>query len=167
MHVLDRVLHILRNVFVACVNTILAAMLVVNAVNIAWRALAGTAFNPVFPWTVIGFVWLTFLGFYVFIYDRRDVAVEILTSRFPVVLRRAAGFFALFVMLGMLFIVLTTAPQIIASQSDRMDMVGIPRYSLGLPLFVSSALVFVLLLRRMPEIWRGAPEHYHVPEGAD
>lgn len=167
MFVLDQLLLRLRNVFVVVANLILAAMLVANAVNITWRAVFGTAFNPVFPWTVLGFVWLTFIGFYIFVHDRRDVVVDLLTARLPVPLRRAAAFLAIAVVVAMLIIVLTTAPRLIASQGDRLNMVGLPRFSLGVPLFVSSVLVLVTTLRRIPEIWRGAPEHAHVPEGAD
>ncbi|EPX85224.1 TRAP transporter small permease [Salipiger mucosus] len=167
MDLLDKILKRLRDVFVACANIILALMLVSNAVNIGWRALVGTAFNPVFPWTVVGFVWLTFLGFYVFVHDRGDVAVDLVTSRLPRVLQRAAGVLAVGVTLTMLVIILATAPRLISSQSDAMDMIGIPRFALGIPLFVSAALVMIVTLRRIPEIWRGPPEHYHVPEGAD
>lgn len=165
--VLDRVLLVLRHVFLAAANLILAAMLVANAFNIFTRAAFGTAFNPIFPWTVIGFVWLTFVGFYVFVYDRRDVVVDMVVSRLPLLVRRFAAVLAVAITLALLVIILATMPELLASQSDRMDMVGIPRYSMALPLFVSAALVLVLTLRRIPEIWRGIPDDRHVPEGVD
>lgn len=168
MKTFDRTLLALRHLFLTCANLILLAMLVANAVNIFWRAVAGTAFNAVFPWTTLAFVWLTFIGFYVYMFDRRDVSVDLIVKRLPGPLRRLCAILGIVVPLGLLLLILATAPAIIDSQSDRIDMVGVPRYAMVLPLFASAALVVVLILRRIPEFWRGLPaDHAHPLEGAD
>lgn len=169
MQLLDRILLSLRHVFLTCANLLLLAMLVANAVNIAWRALLGTAFNWVFPWTMMAFLWMVFIGFYVFVHDRRDVTVDVIVKRFPQVLRRLCAVLAVVVPVAMLVVLLGTIPAVLQSQADRIDMVGLPRFSITLPLFASAALVLVVTLRRAPELWAGLPQtdHAHPPEGAD
>ncbi len=168
MILLDRTLLVLRNMFLIGANILLILMLAANSVNILWRAVAGKAFNAVFPWTMMGFVWLVFLGFYVFVYDRRDVAVDIVLKYLPTRQRQFVTLIAMLISVTLLCVILGSLPDVLRTQADRIDMVGLPRFSMVLPLFASTALVLVILLRRLPELLSGeAIDHSHPPEGAD
>src|SRR5688572_31449208 len=65
-----------ERLFLALANVCLAAMLVINAVNILWRGVTGQNLNLVWPWTTLLFVWMTFFGFFVIYRRATDITVD-------------------------------------------------------------------------------------------
>lgn len=144
--------------FLLLAGLLLIAMLAGNAANIASRNLFGVAILFVFPWTIVFFVWGSFLCFFVIYRRRRDIAVEFLVDRLPPRLQRITRFIAKLVTLGVTGVLIWQAPDVLALQVGPIsELVDIERYLLSIPLFVSSFLIFTDTL---VDILRGSPERH-------
>jgi TRAP-type C4-dicarboxylate transport system permease small subunit len=95
----------------------------------------------VFPWTTVLFVWCTFLGMYVVYRRGTDITVDFIHDRLGGGGKAALRIFADLVVLGVLGTILMVAPEILATQEGEIELTGLPRWALSLPLFVSSFLV--------------------------
>jgi TRAP-type C4-dicarboxylate transport system permease small subunit len=116
--------------FLLLAGLLLIAMLAGNAANIASRNLFGVAILFVFPWTIVFFVWGSFLCFFV---------TKLVT-------------------LGVTGVLIWQAPGVLALQVGPIsELVDIERYLLSIPLFVSSFLIFTDTL---VDILRGSPERH-------
>lgn len=140
---LDGWLGRIDKLFLLLAGSLLVAMLVGNAANIASRNLFGVAILFVFPWTIVFFVWGSFLCFFVIYRRRRDIAVDFVVERLPARLRRATQLIAKLVTLGVTGVLIWQAPGVLALQVGPIsDLVDIERYLLSIPLFISSFLIF-------------------------
>jgi TRAP-type C4-dicarboxylate transport system permease small subunit len=87
------------------------------------------------------FVWCTFLGMYVVYRRGTDITVDFIHDRLGGGGKAALRIFADLVVLGVLGTILMVAPEILATQEGEIELTGLPRWALSLPLFVSSFLV--------------------------
>lgn len=138
---LNRFLDFMARLFRIAAAFCLGVMLTINAVNIAWRALTDQAFDWVFSWTMLLFVWMLFLGLFVYMRDRRDVVVDIIARRLPPPLRLVVGVGGCLTGLTVMLLVLKAAPELMALQTGRMEAIALPIYLRALPLFISAAFV--------------------------
>jgi TRAP-type C4-dicarboxylate transport system permease small subunit len=136
--------------FLFAANGLLLGMLVINLANILSRLLFDKGIIWVFPWTGVMFVWSIFLAFYVIYRRGQDITIDILTRHLA---QRPAAVVEILVSVGVLFLMgllLAQVPVLVPKQVGRIDLVGLQRYWLSIPFFVSCALIalnFALRLR--------------------
>lgn len=133
----------LAEVFQQAATAILIVILALNAANILYRLTMGTDIGPVLPWTMLLFVWMVFVGFFPLCHMGNDVAVEFLTNRMGPAGEKIialASDVLTFLLAGFL---LLQMPKVIASQVGDLPMVGLQRYWLSVPLFISCAALMV------------------------
>jgi TRAP-type C4-dicarboxylate transport system permease small subunit len=147
---LDRGLSAADRIFLAAANGLLLAMLAINLANILSRLVLDLGIIWVFPWTGVLFVWTIFLGFFCIYRRGQDVAVDVLVRRLPDRARAGVRVLVDLLALALLGTILAQAPTLIPRQVGVIDLVGIQRYWLSIPLFVSCFLIacqFLLDLR--------------------
>ena len=155
---LDRLLDRTGHAFLTIANGLLLGMLAINVVNILSRLLrANKAFVWVFPWTGVLFTWAVFLGIYVVYRRGQDVTLDIVTRRFPTSVARVVEIGVTAIVVILIGTLLWQAPTLLPRQVGRIDFVGIQRYWLSIPLFVSLALVALHFLLRIVKLVRADP----------
>jgi TRAP-type C4-dicarboxylate transport system permease small subunit len=162
---LERALGLCERLFLALANMCLAVMLVSNMANIASRALFDKGIVYVFPWSVVLFVWMTFLGFFVVYRRGKDITVDFLIDRLGGRARTASRLLVDTLVIGLMLVMLYQAPHIIRSQVGVIEMVGMQRYTMSIPLFVTAALIAIDFLLDMIKALLGRPERTHAPVG--
>ena len=154
----DRLLGVCERVFHVLANACLAVMLVINVVNITTRAVFDTAIYWVFPWSVVLFVWMTFFSFFVIYRKNKDITVDFLIDRLGPGARVASRVLVNIIILTVIGVMLWLAPQTLASQVGTIHLVGLERYALSVPLFVSCALIFANYVIDMIDVFLGVEE---------
>ncbi|MCW2307680.1 TRAP transporter small permease [Rhodobium gokarnense] len=140
---LGHLFDVLAEAFQQAATAILVAILALNAANILYRLTMGTDIGPVLPWTMLLFVWMVFVGFFPLCHMGNDVAVEFLTNRMGPAGRKViavATDVLTFLLTGFL---LLQVQRVIASQVGELPMVGLERYWLSVPLFISCGALMV------------------------
>ena len=143
MQIVDRLLDALASLFRGLAAFCLAVMLAINALNISWRGLTNHAFDWVFPWTMLLFVWMLFFGFYAYTRGKRDVVVDLVVARMPPAVARLLVILADLIGVAFMAIILSAAPALIDLQLGQMETIALPIYVRSVPLFVSAALVLL------------------------
>lgn len=161
----DRALGLCERLFLALANACLAVMLFANMANIASRALFDKGIVWVFPWSVVLFVWMTFLGFFVVYRRGKDITVDFLIDRLGSGARVTSRLLVDALVIGLMLVMLYQAPHIIRGQVGVIEMVGLQRYTMSIPLFVTAALIAVDFLLDMIKAMMGRPERAHEPVG--
>ncbi|WP_319519873.1 TRAP transporter small permease subunit [uncultured Martelella sp.] len=140
---LGHLFDVLAERFQQAATVILIVILALNAANILYRLTMGTDIGPVLPWTMLLFVWMVFVGFFPLCHMGSDVAVEFLTNRMGPAGQKVIALstdLLTFLLTGFL---LFQAPRVIASQVGALPMVGLERYWLSVPLFISCAALML------------------------
>lgn len=130
-------------VFVVLGNICLGILLIINIVNITSRLLLHEGIAWIFAWSVVLFVWMVFLTLFVIYRTKKDITVDFLVERLGTEWRFASRLLVSVFTLTLMGAILWQGPRIIDSQVGDIQMVGIPRYAMSIPLFVSCALTFV------------------------
>jgi len=162
---MDGVLGVFERLFLALANLCLGVMLVANMANIASRALFDKGLVYVFPWSVVLFVWMTFFGFFVVYRRGKDITVDFLIDRSGKHARLVSRLVVDLLVIGLMLVMLIQAPHIIRSQVGTIEMVGLERYSMSIPLFVTAALIALDFLLDVIKALMGWPERTHEPVG--
>lgn len=139
----NRLLGVCERLFHVLANACLAVMLGLNIVNIALRAITDKGITWVFPWTVVLFVWMTFFGFFVLYRKRRDITIDFLVDRLGGWAHFASRLLVNSIVLVLMSVMLWHAPAIYEQQVGTIEMVGLERYTMSTPLFVSCVLIFI------------------------
>jgi TRAP-type C4-dicarboxylate transport system permease small subunit len=164
----DRFLGGAERLFLLLANIALIAMLVINAVNIAWRAVVEKNLNFVWPWTTLLFVWMTFFGFFVIYRRAKDITVDYFVDLLGHPARVATRLLSDVIIVGLMTLLLIEAPRTLASQVGDMELIPLQRYWMSVPLFLSAALVALHFLLDLIKAFGGVPEirkDFEVPEG--
>jgi TRAP-type C4-dicarboxylate transport system permease small subunit len=162
---IERALASCERLFLAIANLCLAVMLVANMANIASRALFDKGIIYVFPWSIVLFVWMTFFGFFVVYRRGKDITVDFLIDRLGDRARLASRLLVDVLVISLMLVMLAQAPHIIRSQVGTIEMVGLERYSMSVPLFVTAALIALDFALDMIKAMLGYPERAHEPVG--
>ncbi len=165
MRAIQRSLDLTASLFKGLAALCLGIMVVLNLGNVLSRSILGTAYGWVFSWTLLLFVWMILLGFFVYVRTRRDVVVDIFMTRLPNLPRRGAALFGCAVGIAVMLAILRGAPALISMQSSPMDIIGLPIWVRSAPLFVAATLVlihfslefFLILAGRTPAFPRNDP----------
>lgn len=161
----ERLLGVCEQLFLVAANALLAVMLTINLVNIASRMLFDRGLVWVFPWTTVMFVWMTFLGFFVVYRRAKDITVEFAIDRLGAGARQASRLFVDLAVLSLMGVLLWEAPDLLARQVGTIEMVGLQRYWLSVPLFVSCVLIALHFVADLAAALAGRPEPHHTPAG--
>jgi TRAP-type C4-dicarboxylate transport system permease small subunit len=140
---INRVLSVCEHSFLVLANVFLALMLVGNLVNIVVRGIFDRGILLVFPWTLVLFVWLVFLGFFVVYRRSQDVSVTFLVDRLGGRMRHLANLFINLVVISMMGFFLWQAPRVLAMQQGIIGMIELPRFLLSIPFFTSCGLILL------------------------
>jgi len=101
---------------------------------------------------------MTFFGFFVLYRMRRDITVDFLVDRIGPSARFATRLLVNFIILVLMGIMLWHGPQILASQAGEIEMVGLERYTMSIPLFLSCILISVTFILDTMFALMGEPE---------
>ena len=142
----DRLLGVYEYLFLVLANACLIIMLTINVVNIAQRAVIDVSIKWVFPWSVVLFVWMTFFGFFVIYRRKKDITVDFVIDRMGPQVQKAARLMVDAIVIVLMAIMLWHAPKIISMQVGVIEMVGLERYSMSVPLFISCFLILLNFL---------------------
>jgi TRAP-type C4-dicarboxylate transport system permease small subunit len=140
---IDRLLGVCERIFHVLANACLGVMLGLNIINIALRAITDKGITWVFPWTVVLFVWMTFFGFFVLYRKRRDITIDFIIDRLGAWAHFASRLLVNGIVLVLMWVMLWHAPTIYEQQVGTIEMVGLERYTMSTPLFVSCVLIFI------------------------
>lgn len=146
---IERCLAFAEKAFLFIANSLLFAMLAINFINIASRLLFDKAIIWAFPLTGVFFVWVIFFSFFVIYRRGQDVAIDILTRRMPERLRAATEAFVGLIVVALMVLVLAQAPVLVPRQVGTIDLIGIQRYWLAVPFFLSCFLIAIEFLLRL------------------
>ena len=141
LSVLDRLLGVLAWWFEAVCIAILTLMLVMNGINIATRTFFELSHEAVWPWTMILFVWWVFLAFYPLYRAKKDVSIFVIVRLMNPVVQRAVGTLVHVSIVALAVILLMTAQRLINSQAGIIEIAGVPRYWLSVPVILSLLLI--------------------------
>ncbi|MFV0246311.1 MAG: TRAP transporter small permease, partial [Qingshengfaniella sp.] len=153
--IVDRVLDSVAGLFQTSAEIMMAIMLVINMANIVLRNIGQPSLLWVSPWTGVLMVWAVFLAFYVMYRRHLDIALMILVKRFgPGGMRMARGLTAVagLIVAGIL---LAEAPQILRRQRGTMELIGLTRYWLSIPLLMSCAMLILHFLAELCALCAG------------
>lgn len=160
MAAIDGLLDFVARVFRILATACLATMVAINLVNVIWRGVFDDAFGWIFGWTMLLFVWMLLLGFFVYIRTGRDVEVDIFMTRLPRGGRRFMGLFTATIGVLVMLAILRGAPALLALQTARMDTIALPIWVRTAPLFVSAMLVLLHFLNQIVAIMTGRHEPF-------
>ena len=158
MNGIDRALGVCDQVFYVLANICLILMLALNTINIASRAIFDIGINFVFPWTLVLFTWMTFLGFYVIYRRQKDITIDFVVDKLGPNAKAFSRHLVNLVVICLMIVMLVHAPSILSRQVGDIEMVGIQRFWLSVPLFASCALILVRFLAEMTRAILGLPE---------
>lgn len=133
----------LETLFLRLANACLAVMLIANMVNILVRTVADRGMLWVFPWTTVLFVWCSFIGLFVVYRRGTDITVDYFHDRLGGTGRMALRIFADLVVIAVLMAILVVAPKVMVAQKGDIELTGLSRWMLSVPLFISSILIVV------------------------
>ena len=151
IRLLDGVLAGVEHLFLVLANAILLGILAINLANVLSRLLFDVGIIWVFPWTRVLFVWMVFLAFFVIYRRGKDISVDFVVRRMPLAAQRAVRIAVDLMVIVLLATILLQVPTLLPRQVGRLDLVGLQRYWLAVPFYVSTALIllqFVLDLAR-------------------
>lgn len=152
---IDTLLESVASLFQFIAGSFLAIMLVINIANIILRNIGQPSLLWVSPWTQVLMVWSVFLAFYVMYRRHLDIVLLIVVRRFGhvgLILSRTLTAFVGLVVVGIL---LAEAPQILARQRGTMDLIGLTRYWLSIPLLISSFMLCLHFLSDLVALFAG------------
>lgn len=165
--VFDSILLKAEQVFVVAANLCLLGMLVLNTINIGWRAIFDKNLNFVWPWTGLLFVWMSFFGFFVIYRRAKDITVDYFVDLAGEWARRTSRLLSDLIIVGLMTLLLIEAPRTLASQVGEMELIPLQRYWMSVPLFASAALVGLHFLVDLLKALQGQAEprkHADVPD---
>ena len=140
--VLDRFLTVCERTFVALANGCLAFMLLSNGVNILSRAVLNKGDLVGFP---VDHGLVRMVGFSGLLYflpaGGRSISVDLIVDRLSGCAKKVLQLFINAAVLIVLGVILYTVPDNLHEQVGVLEMVGLQRYTLSIPFFVSCGLV--------------------------
>ncbi len=164
INAIDRLLGVCERLFLVLANTCLIVMLTINVANIAQRAVIDVSIRWVFPWSAVLFVWMTFTGFFVIYRRKKDITVDFVIDRLGAGAQKVARLMVDVIVILLMAIMLWHAPKILSMQVGEIEMVGLERYSMSVPLFVSC---FLILLNFVVDIAKTFREGGTAPAASD
>ncbi|TPE48970.1 TRAP transporter small permease [Amaricoccus solimangrovi] len=155
----DRGMDQLATATLTGAELMLAAMLVINMLNIALRNLGLGGLLWVAPWTGFLMVWCVFLAFFAIYRRGMDITLAFFTSRFGPGPNRVFRLIGALCGLLVCAVLMLETPQIIARQRGVLELVGVQRYWLSAPMVLSAALLSIHFLVEAVALalgWRAA-----------
>lgn len=149
---LDRLAILYENVCIV----LLALMLVINAANIISRGLLDNPLNWVWPWTMVMFLTWVMLAFFPLYQHRKDVSIYILLQYLSKRAQRYLGLFVCLAIIAASGLLIFTFPERFVSLRGQIEIVGLPRKILIMPLLASAVPICIGAIVDFLSIARGA-----------
>lgn len=143
MRPIDRLMDHLATVMLGGSSALLAMMLVLNLINIFMRNLGFGSLLWVSAWTGVMMVWCVFLSFYPMYRRSMDITLTIFIARLGPLANRIFHFLTAICGIIVCGLLVAELPNILARQRGELELVGLQRYWLSIPLILSSALIVV------------------------
>jgi TRAP-type C4-dicarboxylate transport system permease small subunit len=164
---IERALAAFERLFLVAANLCLLVMLAINALNIAVRGVLDLSFTWVWPWTLVLFVWMTFLGFFVIYRRNKDITVDFFIGLAGERARFLSRLLADLIVIALMLLILWQAPTVLAAQVGELELTGLQRWTLSVPLFVSAGLLVVHHALDLVLAFTGAAEPVAEPAAID
>lgn len=142
----DRGMDRLATVTLTGAELMLAAMLIINFLNIVVRNLGLGSLLWVSPWTGFLMVWCVFLAFFAIYRRGMDITLGFFVNRFGPGPNRVFQLIGALCGLTVCAVLVLELPQILARQRGMLELVGLQRYWLSVPMVFSAALLSVHFL---------------------
>ena len=145
---LSRFLTLAERAFLFIANGLLLIMVAANLANILSRLMFDIGIIWVFPVTVVLFTWCVFFSFFVIYRRGQDIAVDLVVRNLPPGLAKLSRLATCLVALFLMVVICLQAPVLLPRQVGHIDLVGIQRYWLSVPLYLSALLVALEMVLR-------------------
>lgn len=142
----DRGMDQLAAVTLVGAELMLGAMLAINLLNIAVRNLGLGSLLWVAPWTGFLMVWCVFLAFFAIYRRGMDITLGFFVNRFGPGPNRVFQLISALCGLLVCAVLVLELPQILARQRGVLELVGLERYWLSVPMVFSAGLLSVHFL---------------------
>ncbi len=139
----DAVMDRIATLSLTGAELLLALMLAINIVNVALRNLGFGSLLWVSSWTGVMMVWSVFLAFFPMYRRGMDISLTFFVGRFGPGPNRVFQMIAAVCGIVVCGVLVAELPQILARQRGVMELVGLQRYWLSLPMVAASALIVV------------------------
>lgn len=156
----DRLLDLVAGLFQTFAEILLAVMLGCNLLNIVLRNSGAGSLLWVSPWTGVMMVWAVFFAFYVIYRRQLDITLVFLIAKFGPRVQRALRVLTGLCAILVAGVIVLEAPQILARQRGTLEIVGITRYWLSVPLILSAFFIVVHFITDIIAVlfgWLDAP----------
>ncbi len=160
---LDGFVWALGGVFILLCNVCMLAMLGLTAATILLRPFGISAYW-IWPWTMVFFIWLSFLGFFAVYVRLKDVRIDFVANRLGSWGMTGTRLLSDLAALAICGVLLRELPVVMATSNGFVDgalMPGgdeLPRQALSVPLMVSAALIVLAALTDLAKMATGQPE---------
>lgn len=139
----DRAMDQIATALLTGAELMLAAMLAINLLNIASRNLGLGSLLWVAPWTGVLMVWCVFLAFFAIYRRGMDITLGFFVSQFGAGPNRVFQIVGALCGLLVCAVIVIELPQILARQRGVLELVGLQRYWLSLPMVLSAGLLSI------------------------
>ncbi|MCG7522792.1 TRAP transporter small permease [Ruegeria sp. Ofav3-42] len=157
----DRLLGAIETVFVVLAGGMMITILAIISANIVRRGIWDKGIVWVWPWAEVLFVWMVMIGFFVVYRQKRYMEIDFVARLCGPVGMAVTRIISQVGILSMTGLILYYAPTLFGSQSGEIDIVGLPRYAIAIPMYVSAGLVFLNSLAELIKAVLGDPEVSH------
>ena len=160
---LDAFLGVCERAFHIIANACLGIALFGTVATIVLRPF-DVSYYWIWPWTMVCFVWMSFFGFYVAYRKKKGIAVDFLVLRLGEGAMTATRYLVALLIMAVTGAILWQMPLILESQVGEIDGAMTPwgieldRYSLSIPLGVSTLLIFLNSGQDLLAAFAGLPE---------
>jgi len=145
----DISLEWIEKVVKVVIGIVLAAMIVVNVMEVISRYIGGGSIFWVHELTLLLVSWLTFLGIGVVYRQKTDAAVEIFVNLFRGKVKKAVLLVVTPIVVGFLVIFIWRAFLYLSFQEYPTPALGIPTRLFSIPVIVGLVLIILCLVRDM------------------
>lgn len=152
-----------ERLFLTAANLLLLGILAINIVNILSRLLFDLGIIWVFPWTRVMFVWMIFLAFFVIYRRGKDITVDFVVKFMSARVQWLVRVFVDLVVIALFVVILLQIPTLLPRQVGNLDLVGIQRYWLAIPFYVSCTLIMLEFVLDLLRAFGRAPERAEEP----
>ncbi|SMO80327.1 TRAP transporter small permease [Paracoccus laeviglucosivorans] len=153
----DRIMDGIATIMLTCAEILLALMLALNMVNIVMRNFGFGSLLWVSAWTGVMMVWCVFMAFFPMYRRGMDITLGFFVGRFGPGPNRIFQMIAAICGIVVCGVLVLELPQILSRQRGVMELVGLQRYWLSIPMVLSAALIVVHFLLELAVLafgWR-------------
>ncbi|MBA7523607.1 hypothetical protein ES705_15734 [subsurface metagenome] len=140
-----KILDIIYRIESFVIIIFLAIMVGINVLEIVTRVLLKNSFVWVYPINLLLFNWMVFIGIAVVFYRKENITIELFVRLLPSNYQRYVNILINFAVMGFFIFLLIKVPVLMEMQTQKLQIIQIPRYFQSLPLFIGSFSVLLVI----------------------